>query len=97
MTVIISVATNRNVTCQMTHVAVGTPGVQVPSFTNTKLLWLKRNEPDVWSKVASAMLPHDYINFWLTGNKVTEVCGRVGATVWVAVSGDKKRDRLRLK
>jgi sugar (pentulose or hexulose) kinase len=48
-------------------------GVQVPSFTITKLLWLKRHEPDVWSQVASVLLPHDYMNFWLTGRKVTEV------------------------
>lgn len=47
--------------------------LQVPSFTNTKLLWLKRNEPDIWSRVAAVMLPHDYMNYWLTGNQVTEV------------------------
>lgn len=44
----------------------------VPSFTITKLLWLKRHEPDVWSQVTSVLLPHDYMNFWLTGRKVTE-------------------------
>lgn len=49
--------------------------VQVPSFTITKLLWLKRHEPDVWAKVTSVLLPHDYMNFWLTGRKVTEVSG----------------------
>lgn len=28
----------------------------------------------VWSQVSSVLLPHDYMNFWLTGGKkVTEV------------------------
>eukprot|EP00878_Enallax_costatus_P004137 GHUV01004366.1.p1 GENE.GHUV01004366.1~~GHUV01004366.1.p1 ORF type:complete len:482 (+),score=108.10 GHUV01004366.1:309-1754(+) len=44
----------------------------VPSFTLTKLLWLKRNEPDVWPRIAAAMLPHDYMNYWLTGQMATE-------------------------
>jgi hypothetical protein len=47
--------------------------VQVPSFTSTKLLWLQRHEPEVWSQLACVLLPHDYMNYWLTGNKVTEV------------------------
>jgi hypothetical protein len=55
--------------------------VQVPSFTITKLLWLKRHDPDVWAKVASVLLPHDYMNFWLTGRKVTEVSLIVGNSV----------------
>jgi sugar (pentulose or hexulose) kinase len=46
---------------------------QVPSFTSTKLLWLQRHEPEAWAQLASVLLPHDYINFWLTGHKVTEV------------------------
>jgi xylulokinase len=45
----------------------------VPSFTSTKLLWLQRNEPEMWAQLACVLLPHDYMNFWLTGHKVTEV------------------------
>eukprot|EP00882_Tetradesmus_deserticola_P028731 GHRQ01032013.1.p1 GENE.GHRQ01032013.1~~GHRQ01032013.1.p1 ORF type:complete len:225 (+),score=92.64 GHRQ01032013.1:141-815(+) len=44
----------------------------VPSFTSTKLLWLQRHEPDTWQQLACVLLPHDYMNFWLTGHKVTE-------------------------
>ncbi|KAF8057263.1 xylB [Scenedesmus sp. PABB004] len=44
----------------------------VPSITSTKLLWLRRHEPDVWARVAAVLLPHDYINLWLTGRKATE-------------------------
>lgn len=44
----------------------------LPGYTIPKLLWLKQNEPDQFAKVRSVLLPHDYINFWLTGEKRME-------------------------
>jgi len=44
----------------------------LPGYTIPKLLWLKQNEPDHFRKVRSILLPHDYINFWLTGVKRME-------------------------
>jgi len=41
-------------------------------YTLPKLLWLKRNEPDNFARVRSVLLPHDYINFLLTGEKFME-------------------------
>jgi len=43
-----------------------------PGFTASKILWLKRHEPEDFARLATVMLPHDYLNFWLTGNKVME-------------------------
>jgi xylulokinase len=43
-----------------------------PGFTAPKILWLKRHEPDNFAKTASALLPHDYLNFHLTGVKRME-------------------------
>jgi len=40
---------------------------------HSRLLWLKRHEPDVFAKVKHVMLPHDYVNFWLSGRIVAEV------------------------
>ncbi|MFZ4767259.1 MAG: xylulokinase, partial [Roseimicrobium sp.] len=37
-----------------------------------KLLWLKQQEPENFAKVVSILLPHDYINFWLSGVKRME-------------------------
>lgn len=39
----------------------------VPSFTASKILWLQRHEPEVYERLAMVMLPHDYVNYWLTG------------------------------
>ncbi|HMS16120.1 MAG TPA: xylulokinase [Planctomycetota bacterium] len=41
-------------------------------FTASKVLWMMRHEPALWSKVATVLLPHDYINFWLTGEACFE-------------------------
>src|SRR5580658_1531528 len=44
----------------------------LPGFTAPKILWLKRNEPENYRRLATVLLPHDYLNFWLTGEKVME-------------------------
>jgi D-xylulose kinase len=41
-------------------------------FTASKILWLKQNEARSYERLATVLLPHDYINFWLTGQKKTE-------------------------
>ena len=44
----------------------------LPGYTIPKLLWLKQKEPENFSRVAAILLPHDYINFCLTGIKRME-------------------------
>jgi len=44
----------------------------LPGFTAGKILWLKKNEPKNFRRLAAVLLPHDYLNFWLTGNAVME-------------------------
>jgi xylulokinase len=41
-------------------------------YTAPKILWLRQNEPENWTKTESVLLPHDYLNFWLTGVKKME-------------------------
>ncbi len=41
-------------------------------FTASKILWLKKHEPRNYSRLSSVLLPHDYLNFWLTGEKTME-------------------------
>jgi xylulokinase len=36
-------------------------------FTAPKLLWLRRNEPDAYARIARVMLPKDYVRLRLTG------------------------------
>jgi len=44
----------------------------LPGYTASKILWLKRKEPASFARLATVLLPHDYLNFWLTGRKVME-------------------------
>ena len=44
----------------------------LPGFTAPKILWLKKNEPKNFARLTTVLLPHDYLNFWLTGNAFME-------------------------
>lgn len=41
-------------------------------YTASKVTWLRKHEPDNYDRLASILLPHDYLNFWLTGEKAAE-------------------------
>ncbi|GLC33181.1 hypothetical protein PLESTF_000150600 [Pleodorina starrii] len=58
----------------------------VPSFTITKLLWLQRHEPEVFAATRCVLLPHDFINTWMTGRRVME-CGDASGTGVLDVAG----------
>ena len=44
----------------------------LPGFTAPKILWLKRHEPANYRRLRHVLLPHDYLNFHLTGNHFME-------------------------
>ncbi|MDO4939617.1 MAG: xylulokinase [Lachnospiraceae bacterium] len=44
-----------------------TANIAFAGFTAPKILWMKKNEPGNYAKIAKIMLPKDYINFMLTG------------------------------
>ncbi len=39
----------------------------LPGFTAPKILWLKRKEPKNYARLRHVLLPHDFLNFHLTG------------------------------
>src|SRR4030095_11201832 len=53
--------------------AIGKTGnLILPGFTAPKILWLKRHEPANYKRLRHVLLPHDYLNFHLTGNYFME-------------------------
>ena len=61
------------------HALGGEPGclerlglVLQTGYTASKVAWLRRQHPEVYARVASVLLPHDYLNYWLTGERVAE-------------------------
>ena len=43
-----------------------------PGFTAGKILWMRRREPDNYAKLRHVLLPHDYLNYVLTGEATME-------------------------
>jgi len=58
-----------------------TGSVPVASFTITKLAWLVDHEMEIVGEIANVMLPHDYLNFRLTGQIGTDR-GDASGTGW---------------
>jgi xylulokinase len=46
--------------------------IPVASFTITKLLWVRDNEPHNFKRIRHVLLPHDYFNYRLTGVATTD-------------------------
>lgn len=59
-----------------------TGNIVFPGFTAPKLVWVKKNEPEVFSKVRKVLLPKDYLRFWLTGEHISEMSDSAG-TSWL--------------
>ncbi|MGE8416181.1 MAG: xylulokinase [Pseudomonas sp.] len=43
-----------------------------PGYTVSKLLWTQEQHPELFQRIARILLPHDYLNFWLTGRCASE-------------------------
>jgi xylulokinase len=74
-----------------------TGSVPVASFTVTKLRWLARVEPQNASRVASVVLPHDWLTLGLTGAEpVTDRGDASGTGYWSPAAGSYDRSLLEL-
>lgn len=51
-------------------------------FTLPKLLWVRENEPEIWKKVRSVLLPKDYVRLKLTGDRATDVADASGTLLF---------------
>lgn len=70
-----------------------TGNIAFAGFTAPKILWLKKNEPKNFEKIRKIMLPKDYINFYLTGNFVTDYSDACG-TLLLDVEHKKWSDEM---
>lgn len=44
-----------------------TANIAFAGFTTPKILWMQKNEPELWAKVKKIMLPKDYLAYRLSG------------------------------
>lgn len=52
------------------------------NFTASKLAWVKRNEPDTYSRIYKFMLPGDYVAYKLSGRVATTETGLSEQILW---------------
>jgi xylulokinase len=46
--------------------------IPLTGYTVSKLLWVKLHEPENFERIRHILLPHEYLNFWLTGRLCAE-------------------------
>ncbi len=81
--------------CNEIHERVGkerfiqiTGNVALTGFTAPKILWVKENEPDVFSRVRHVLLPKDYIRYRLTGEYAMDKADGSGTVLFDLRSRD---------
>lgn len=55
-----------------------TANISFTGFTASKVLWVKKNEPENFARIAKIMLPKDYLAYKLTGVHCTDVSDASG-------------------
>jgi xylulokinase len=66
--------------CEWLHKEIGrerlielTANPALPNFTLTKLLWVRKHEPEVFARIAHVLCPKDYVRYRLTGTYAMDV------------------------
>lgn len=57
------------------------------AFTIAKIAWIAEHEPGLLDQVATILLPHDYLTYWLTGERVTDRSDASGTGYFDATDG----------
>jgi xylulokinase len=54
----------------------------LPGFTLPKILWIRKNEPEIYSRIAKFLLPKDYVRYKLTGEYWGDVSDDSGTSLF---------------
>src|ERR687898_1239544 len=69
-------------------------------FTAPKLLWVRNNEPDVYTRIRHVLLPKDYVRFRRTGEHAIDVADASGTLLFDVANrrwSDEVLDALELR
>ena len=66
--------------CKWLHATIGrerlielTANPALPNFTLTKLLWVRKHEPEIFARIEHVLCPKDYVRYRLTGSYAMDV------------------------
>jgi len=62
-----------------------TGNLAMPGFTAPKLAWVRDNEPELFERTRTVLLPKDYVRLWMTGDKASDMSDSAG-TLWLDVA-----------
>ncbi len=81
--------------CEAIRAAIGpqqlieiTGNDALTGFTAPKLVWVRDQEPDVWSRVAHVLLPKDYVRLRLTGDHALDKADGAGTLLFDLAARD---------
>jgi xylulokinase len=81
--------------CDEIHARIGrerfiqiTGNVALTGFTAPKILWVQKNEPEIYAKARHVLLPKDYIRFKLTGEYAMDKADGAGTVLFDLKSRD---------
>lgn len=69
-------------------------GFPAPCYSLFKLMWLKKQEPELFGKIYKVLGSKDYINFRLTGNMYMDPSYASGTGAWDLIKKEMRRDFL---
>ncbi len=61
-------------------------------FTAPKILWVRNNEPEIYSRIRQVLLPKDYLRFRLTGVYASDKAGGAGTVLFDLAQRDWSRE-----
>ena len=64
-----------------------------PGVTASKVMWLRRHEPETYRAIRKILLPKDYVRLKLSGEKATDLADASG-TMWIDLSARNWSDRM---
>ena len=59
-----------------------TGNLAMPGFTAPKILWVRKNEPEIFKKIRTVLLPKDFLRFRLCGEAISDMSDSSG-TLWM--------------
>lgn len=64
-------------------------------FTAPKILWVQKNEPEIYARVRQMLLPKDYVRFKLSGQYATDRAGGSGTILFDLAQRDWSGEMLK--
>ncbi|QKJ87216.1 xylulokinase [Paramixta manurensis] len=88
-----SAAECEQLTANVPELHAVTGNLAMPGFTAPKLLWVAHHEPEIFERIATVLLPKDYLRWLMSGEMIGDMSDAAG-TLWLDVARRDWSDSL---